>query len=146
MLTIETRVRPSPIHGLGLFAAQAVDVGACVWRFRRGVDQQYQKKFVQTLRPDERATLWKYGYVNPAHPDYLVVCADDARFWNFATPANCGTQIERCSGELSLFALRDIAPGEELTVGIDTDADAFRKLGITNTDTMKDHELRTDRN
>jgi hypothetical protein len=38
MLLIKARVRPSTIHGLGLFAEQFIPSGTIIWRFQPGFD------------------------------------------------------------------------------------------------------------
>lgn len=68
-----------------------------------------------------------YGYINPDNPDWLVVCGDMAKWWNFG--GNSGPGDTRSGGECDIIALRNMAAGEELLITADSDADASRKLG-----------------
>ena len=70
-----------------------------------------------------------YGYVNPENPAWLVVCGDDSRFMNFSERPNLVMHGKPTRDrEASLFAAHAILAGQELTVGVDTDADSTRKL------------------
>ena len=41
MLLVKTYVAPSAVHGLGLFAAEPIARGACIWRFDPRIDRLY---------------------------------------------------------------------------------------------------------
>ena len=84
-------VRKSPIHGLGLFAAEAIAAGDLVGHCR-----------VKPADPPGPHTLWcDDGPVD-------VVC--DLRFTNHSSTPNVVYY-----DTLKVVALRDIAAGEELT-------------------------------
>ena len=112
MLRIPTRVGPSRIHGLGLFAVDAVPRGTVVWRFDPGLDLVVDEGDTAALPAPARAQLERYAHADPVR-GARVLCADDARFFNHADVANCGDSPEE--GPDVTVALRDVAAGEELT-------------------------------
>lgn len=123
MMRCAVDVRPSDIHGLGLFARAPIPSGTVVWEFAAGDSRV-------PVATADGATL-HYGYINPENPEYVVVCGDDARYWNFAPDANCGeAEAPSRVREARIVALRDIAVGEELTITLSSDADSARKLGF----------------
>jgi len=130
MLLLPTAVAHSEIHGRGLFAAVRICAGEVVWQYAEGAGWDDR---IPLKEADDAAR--HFGYVNPANPRQLVRCGDAARFWNFSALPNCGEQCPpTATAESPIIALRDIAAGEELTLGTATDADAARKLSPTNTD------------
>ncbi len=131
MMLVPTYVAPSAIHGLGLFAREPIAKGTRLWEFRPGVDIQWPQRAVDALPEVARLHWLHHGYVNPRRPGYVVLCADYAMFWNFAEDPNAVELLEGSRREEAvLVAARDIAAGEELTVGFESDADADRKLAV----------------
>ncbi len=112
MLRIATRVGPSRIHGLGLFAVEAVPRGTVVWRLDPGFDLVLDEAAAAGLPAAARAQLDRYGYHDPVR-GARVLCVDDARFFNHAEGANCGDSP--AEGPDVTIALRDVAAGDELT-------------------------------
>jgi SET domain-containing protein len=122
-IKVKTKVCPSSIHGNGLFAEQDIRLGDLIWEFG----------CCDSRIPIDEATLEQkhFGYVNNANPSWLVICGDESRFMNFSDNPNCGFNwLESANAESPLFAKRDILAGEELTVGVETDADSARKLSL----------------
>jgi uncharacterized protein len=107
MFLVETELKPSGIHGLGVFAAQFIPAGTVVWVFQKDFDFRISEESIATLPALARAKLqhysakWGGGY---------VVSADDARFLNHSERANLKTLDEPDSD----VAIRDIQIGEEL--------------------------------
>ena len=62
MLLIKTYVDKSPIHGLGVFAAETLPKGTRIWRFVEGFDQFYTPKQFRKLPRQAREFLKLYGY------------------------------------------------------------------------------------
>jgi len=112
---VKTRLGRSAIAGIGLFAAEFIPKGTCIWRFKTGFDIRVDKDYPSRL-PEPARTFWAtYAYQNHATLKY-VLCADDARFFNHSDTPNT-TCVEDPEGEETAdVALRDIEPGEELTV------------------------------
>lgn len=112
MLLVPTFLAPSPIHGVGLFAAAPIPAGVRVWRLDPAFDREVDEVELAALAAVARSQIQRYAYVDPMRR-VRILCADDARFFNHADDANCGDE-DGCDG-LVTVALRDIAGGEELT-------------------------------
>ena len=129
-LLIAHRIAPSPVHGTGLFTVVALEAGTPLWCYEPGLEQ---RRRLADLLPGESQRLLHHGYINPERPGWLVICGDDARFWNFPPPgraANCVLGDRHCAGEAVVVAARAIAAGEELLIEPTSDADYHRKLGL----------------
>ena len=62
MLLVKTYVDRSPIHGLGVFAAEFIRKGTKIWRFVEGFDRAYSPKEFARLPKAARDFLKDYGY------------------------------------------------------------------------------------
>lgn len=130
MLLIKTRLAPSPIAGIGLFAAEPVKAGTKTWTFMPGFDQLYSAEQIAHLPPAARATMETYCYLHEDSGRY-VFCLDNARFMNHADNPN--TAGVHAGGAIDGYdiATRDIAEGEELTCDYRLfDATYRAKLGL----------------
>src|SRR2546423_2480070 len=114
MLLVPTRLAPSSIHGLGVFAVAPVAHGAPVWRFAKGLDMEFGRDIVEELPEHIRGFFARYGYLD-RHVNRIILCFDDARFVNHSDTPNVGTDYQQDSYGLDV-ALRDIAAGEEMTM------------------------------
>jgi hypothetical protein len=113
MLLIKTRLAPSTVHGIGLFAAEPIMKGTEVWKFVRGFDQEFPKNFPATLAPAAREQFLNYAYVSRATGTYIL-CTDDMRFINhFDAPNILSTQRDGEQEGVDVAA-RDIQLSEEL--------------------------------
>lgn len=127
MLHVLTKIAPSEIHGLGVFAADAIKSGRVVWQYNMFLDTSFEESELPKLPECQQINLRKHCYINPEQPGVLVICADDARFINFSEKANL-IFGDKTLGEDDLIAARDIEAGEELTVFPETDLDFCRKM------------------
>lgn len=109
MLLVRTRVGPSPIHGIGVFAAEAVTAGEAVWEFAPGLDLVIPHARIPTLPAAFRAYLATYAYVSHDVAEGVVLSCDHAKFLNHSEAPN--TII----APLVTRARHDIAAGEEIT-------------------------------
>jgi SET domain-containing protein len=114
MLLVRTRVAPSAVHGLGLFAADPIRAGAEVWRFTPGFDLDLDPAMLDGQPALSREAMMHYGYVDPRLGRFIL-CCDDARFINHSDDPNVGPRFDADWHGVDI-ALRDIAPGEEMTV------------------------------
>lgn len=127
MLLVETTIGPSPIHGTGLFAAQPIAAGTPTWGFHQGLDLVIPAADYAALPEPARRALRRYAYRSQDSGD-LVLCADDARFFNHADEPTTTTVRLPGGGYLDVAA-RDLAVGDELTCDYRTfDADWREKL------------------
>jgi len=104
MLLVRTEVRPSGIHGQGLFALERIPAGTAVWEFDPAVDD------VSAVANGNFSWRTEDGYVTPG---------DDAKFINHSKTPNLSTT----PGLTPVVAMRDIEVGEELTESYDYDLD-----------------------
>jgi uncharacterized protein len=113
MLLVKTRIEPSPIHGLGLFADRLIPAGAEVWRFLPGFDLEKTPEEVSAMPAIVQAWFKRFGYLD-YHLGCYIVSVDDARFINHSDHPNINQDytIDRYGVDI---ALRDIKPGEEIT-------------------------------
>jgi SET domain-containing protein len=114
MLTVKTRLGPSDIAGMGLFADQAIPKGTVTWRFMPGLDRLLTEDEMNALPEPARSSLLDHTYRDAAS-GLFVLCADNARFMNHAEDPNTAGVHEPCAIEGYDVATRDIAAGEELT-------------------------------
>lgn len=111
MLLIKTKIKESPIAGIGLFADQLIPKGTPVWKFQKGFDIELSKaQFAELSKPAQEQVL-NYCYFNSTTEMY-VICADDARFFNHSDDPNVSSGPN--DDHLDI-ALKDIEIGEELT-------------------------------
>lgn len=129
MLMVKTRLAPSAIAGIGLFADEDIAAGTVTWRFVAGFDQLFSQADIDRLPEPARSQVLTYTYQHPQSGRY-VFCLDNARFMNHADEPNtrgvhAGDAIDGYD-----IATRDIASGEELTCDYHTfDDTAAAKLG-----------------
>jgi uncharacterized protein len=93
--------------GFGVFATRLIPRGAITW-VQDELDRVLTPEKVRQLGPNYAAVLAKYSYVNRWGES--VLCWDLARYMNHSCTPSClspGYNFE--------LAIRDIAPGEELT-------------------------------
>ena len=114
MLLVPTRLAPSGIHGLGVFAAAPITEGTPVWRFAKGLDMEFSPDIVDGLPEHARTFFSHYGYLD-RNMKRIILCFDDARFVNHSDTPNVGTDYAQDPYGLDV-ALRDIAAGEEITM------------------------------
>jgi SET domain-containing protein len=125
MLMVETVLKPSAIHGLGVFLAQPVPKGGLIWRFDSRIDRVYTLDELASLPAHVQAYLKTYSTWH-APTGLYVLCGDNGRFFNHsAEPSTVSNAIS--FGED--HAARDLAAGDELTSDYATICDDVRLNG-----------------
>ena len=114
MLHVKTRVGPSAIHGLGLFADQRIEKGAVIWRFTPGIDARFTPERASRLPPAVRDHLAVYSFTSK-QPGLRTLCVDNAKYFNHSNTPSALSSHEDGEEEVVTRALRDISPGEEIT-------------------------------
>lgn len=109
MLVVRTRVGPSTIHGIGVFAAEPIRAGQAVWEFAPGLDLVIPLARIPTLPAAFQAYLATYAYLSNDVADGMVLSCDHAKFLNHSETPN--TVI----APRVTHARQDIAEGEEIT-------------------------------
>ena len=129
MLTVPVEIKKSEIHGYGVFAVSDIHEGTVVWMYDR-LDQRYSAFALEHAEKRIQNYVMQRGYINRRAE--FVLCIDEAQFLNFPRPGE--TANLRLGGlqddEYLLIANVDIPVGTELTVPLESDADAARKLSL----------------
>lgn len=110
MLLVKTKIGPSKIHGIGLFADEFILKGTKIWVFNPLIDLSFSKSDLKKLSSFSQEQLHKYYFLDKKTQRYIL-CGDDARFFNHSDNPNCDDHIDNIT-----IAIRDIKKGEELTV------------------------------
>jgi len=119
VLLVEAQMGPSAIHGMGLIAQQFIPKGAMVWEYTPELDLTLSREELDAL-PERARRAFLYWSYQDVHSGEYILCFDDARYFNHSDDPN----TDGCR------ALRDIAPGEEITYDYRRwDLDHERKLG-----------------
>jgi uncharacterized protein len=108
MLRVPTYVAPSPIAGMGVFAAKDIEAGTVVWSFEEGVDWRIHPEEFEAFPEPYRTRFRHYVYLEDT--GFYVLCGDNTRFMNHSDMPNC----EEPPGAFTI-ASRLIKAGEELT-------------------------------
>lgn len=114
MLIKRTKLGPSTIHGIGLFAAEPIAKDEIVWKFQPGFDMELTPEQKESLPPLAQEWFKTYGYLD-FHLERYMCCVDDARFMNHSDTANVHADYETEKYGIGR-ALRNIEAGEELTI------------------------------
>jgi len=112
-------VRPSAIHGMGVFAARAIQADTRVVEY---VGERISKQ--ESLRRCERSNEYIFGLNEKEDLDGNVPW-NPARFINHSCSPNCEAQFEE--GRICLIALRNIKKHEEITFNYSFDLEDYRK-------------------
>jgi len=111
MLTVNTYLAPSTVHGIGLFAAEPIPAGTVVWRFNRHIDKCFSRKtFLAICQGVDQCSLrhlLNSSYRRGGRYYYLT---DNARFINHSADHDNIVFTD----DYTETALRDIAAHEEL--------------------------------
>lgn len=106
MLLVRAIVSPSPIHGMGLFAADAIAAGAVWWRFDPLIDRTIPERVLPQYPEQFRLHVETYGFLTGG---FWTLCGDLAIFVNHSdNPPSLHADNVSVAG-------RDIAAGEEIT-------------------------------
>ena len=126
MMMVDTEIRPSAIHGLGVFLLQPVKQGELIWRFDSRIDRIYAPEEIASLPEHVQRYLKTYSTWHAAVGVY-VLCGDNGRYFNHS-PAPSTVSNAIAFGED--HAARDLAAGEELTSDYATICDEVRTNGL----------------
>jgi hypothetical protein len=127
MMLVRTRVAPSAIHGLGLFAVDTIPKGTPIWRFEAGFDREFSPGEFAALPAQAQVHIRWFAYVD-RDTRGRVLSGDHTCFMNHSPEPNTGA-LRDAVLPITTVALRDIAVGEELTCNYWAfDAEAGQKL------------------
>ncbi|HZH56596.1 SET domain-containing protein-lysine N-methyltransferase [Yanghanlia caeni] len=106
-------VRPSSLHGKGVFAARDIPAETCIIEYRG-----------KRITPEEADELPSYSPEDPNHTFFFSLSngkiidggqqGNAARWINHSCRPNCEARENETGSRLYIYSLRDIAAGEEL--------------------------------
>jgi len=114
---VKASAKPSLIDGIGLFADEKIPKGTITWKFDPQFDILFDPKEVAAMPEGKRSFIERYAYLSKDSGKYLY-SIDDSRFTNHSAknPSLAGAVVVPGEIETCAAALRDIEPGEELTI------------------------------
>jgi SET domain-containing protein len=125
MMMVETEVRPSAIHGLGVFLLTPVRRGELIWRFDSRIDRVYCEAEIAGLPEHVQRYLRTYSTWHEA-TGLFVLCGDNGRYFNHSDdPTTVSDGISFGHDH----AARDLAVGDELTSDYATICDLAQQQG-----------------
>jgi uncharacterized protein len=125
MMMVETQLKPSPIHGIGVFLVQSVCEGDLIWRFDSRIDRVYTDAEISTLPEHMQGFLRTYSTWHEA-ARLWVLCGDHGRHFNHS---DAPTTVSDAIAFGEDRAVADLPAGTELTSDYQTICDHIRKNG-----------------
>ncbi len=125
MMLVETELRPSPIHGIGVFLLQPVSKGDLIWRFDARIDRVYTEAEIATVPEHMQRFLRTYSTWHQA-TELWVFCGDNGRHFNHSDQP---TTVSNAIAFGEDRAAADLPAGTELTSDYRTICDNFRQNG-----------------
>lgn len=113
MLFVKTKVLPSKIQGLGLFADEFIPKGTVIWKFTPGFDQKFTKEQINNFPKQVQEYLETYSWLSQKSGKYCF-SADNGKYFNHSKSPNSLSAYYEGEEEVVTKALRDIQKGEEI--------------------------------
>lgn len=125
-MMVETELRPSGIHGIGVFLTGPVAAGTVIWRFDSRIDRVYSVDEVTSLPLITRQFVEIYSTWH-ALAQVWVLCGDNGRHFNHSDAPNTVSDGIAFGQDV---AVADLPAGTELTSDYMTICDAVRVNGL----------------
>jgi len=126
MMLCETELRPSAIHGIGVFLLEPVRAGQVIWRFDSRIDRIYSEAEVASLPIRMQRFIQTYSTWHDGLKVWIL-CGDNGRHFNHSATPNTRSDGIGFGDDV---ALRDLSAGTELTSDYTTICDAARMNGM----------------
>lgn len=107
MLLIKTEVKPSEIHGLGLFTLEDLKKGQALWKRHPIMDMTIAVRVIESLPEQARDHMYRYTWRED--DGSFIISLDSDKFMNHSEDPNTDGENALC----------DIKAGEELTCNYD---------------------------
>src|ERR1700721_2335164 len=114
MLLVKTKLHPSPIHRFGVFSEEPIPKGTKIWQFLPGYDLEKSSADLAALPSHSQTWFRHFAYLDHRLGNHIL-SADDARFINHSDDPNMTPDFTHDRHGIGI-ALRDIKPGEEITL------------------------------
>ena len=126
MLMVETELRASPIHGIGVFLTQPVKAGDIVWRFDSRIDRVFADDELEEMPEQLQRFLRTYSTLH-GELKLWVLCGDNGRHFNHSETPNTRSLGIAFGDDVAAV---DMVAGTELTTDYRTICDAARFHGL----------------
>lgn len=126
MLFVKTKVLPSKIHGLGLFADKFIPKGTIIWKFTPGFDLKFTKEQIKKFPKQVQEYLEMYCWLSKKSGMYCF-SSDNGKYFNHSKTPNSLSAYYGDEEEVVTKAIRDIQKGEEITDDYSTFEKGFKK-------------------
>jgi SET domain-containing protein len=127
MLLVETELRTSEIHGIGVFLTQKVRKGDPIWRFDSRIDRIYSEAELASLPDHVQEFLRTYSTWHEA-TRLWILCGDNGRHFNHSDTPNT---LSLGVGVGDDVAAQDLPAGTELTTNYNLICDNVRINGAS---------------
>jgi SET domain-containing protein len=125
MLMVQTELRHSPIHGIGVFLLEDVTEGQLIWRFDSRIDRVFADAELNDM-PEQLRTFVEVYSTFHQQSGLWVLCGDNGRHFNHSDQPNT-TSLGVAFGDD--VAAADLPAGTELTTDYNLICDAIRVRG-----------------
>jgi SET domain-containing protein len=106
MFCIEVEIKPSKIHGYGVFAKHDIPKGTIIWKRVKKFDRKINKKYYYNLKETQKKIV---DHFFPDYKNKIEIFCDYSIFLNHSSEANITNLNEN-----TVISLKDIEAGEEL--------------------------------
>ena len=126
MMMVETELRASSIHGIGVFLTHPVSAGDLIWRFDSRIDRVFSNE--ELLEAPERLQRFLRTY-STLHADLglWVLCGDNGRHFNHSDVPNTRSLGIAFGDDVAAV---DMESGTELTSDYRAICDVARLEGV----------------
>lgn len=114
MLHIKTKIQPSGIHGIGLFADQFIPKGTMIWKFTPGFDMKLTREQILDFPELLQIYIYKYSWKSKKSKLYCF-SSDNGKYFNHSDNPNCLSEYKDGEDEVITTSIKDIQIGEEIT-------------------------------
>jgi hypothetical protein len=126
MMMVRTELRPSAIHGIGVFLTEPVRRGQLIWRFDSRIDRTFSDAEINDM-PDILQEFMRIYSTLRADLKLWVLCGDNGRHFNHSDDPNTRSLGIAFGDDV---AASDLPAGTELTSDYRTICDAMRLQGM----------------
>ena len=126
MLFVKTRVLPSRIHGLGLFADEDIPKDTILWKFTSEFDLKFTKEQIRKFSKQVQEYLETYCWLSKKSGKYCFA-SDNAKYFNHSKNPNSLSAYYKNEEEVVTKAIQDIQKGEEITDNYSTFEKDFKE-------------------
>lgn len=125
MMMVDTELRMSSIHGIGVFLLEPVKKGQLIWRFDSRMDRVYSEEDIKSLPERSQRFMRMYSTYSDA-VKLWVLCGDHGRHFNHSKTPTTVSDAIAFGHDHAAF---DLDVGTELTSDYATICDTVRSSG-----------------